>query len=181
MGVFDSILGGVMSPGLGRGGMLGRGRGGGMSPLTLALLGTLAYRTFKGKGRLADMLARSAPVQETQTQSPSAEDRLGASTGDFLSPDAISGGLANLFNRFRQNGQADKMESWVAAGPNAPMAPTELEKGLGEERISWLMEQTGMPRDELLAGLSRSLPEVVDSLTPEGHLPSPEEAQRLLK
>ncbi len=179
MGVFDSILGGAMSPGLGRGGMLGGGRGG-MSPLTLALLGTLAYRTFKGKGRLADMLGRSAPAQGTQGPGAT-QERSGAPTGDILSPDVISAGLANLFNRFRQNGQVDKMESWIATGPNTPMAPTELEKGLGEERISWLTEQTGMSRDELLAGLSRALPEVVDRLTPEGHLPSPEEAQRLLR
>ena len=32
------------------GGLLGGGRGG-MSPLTMALLGVLAYRTFKGKAR----------------------------------------------------------------------------------------------------------------------------------
>jgi len=37
---------------LGGGGM----HRGGMSPLMLALLGVLAYRTLHGKGRLADML-----------------------------------------------------------------------------------------------------------------------------
>ena len=32
---------------------------GGMSPITLALLGLLAYRAYEGKGRLAEMLGRA--------------------------------------------------------------------------------------------------------------------------
>jgi uncharacterized protein YidB (DUF937 family) len=46
---------------------------------------------------------------------------------------------------------------------------------LGEERIQWLMEQTGMPKDQLLAGLSQELPNAVDELTPEGRLPTDSE------
>ena len=33
-----------------------------MSPLTLGLLAVLAYRTYQGKGRLADMLGRNEPA-----------------------------------------------------------------------------------------------------------------------
>jgi uncharacterized protein YidB (DUF937 family) len=51
---------------------------------------------------------------------------------------------------------------------------------LGPEKISWLMQQTGMSREELLAGLSRELPRVVDRLTPDGRIPTHEEAARLL-
>src|SRR5215204_267015 len=47
MGLLDNIFGG--------GQQTGRG---GASPLTLALLALLAYRTYQGKGRLADMLGR---------------------------------------------------------------------------------------------------------------------------
>ena len=41
MGLLDGLLGGAR-------------RGGGMSPITMALLGLLAYKTFKGKN-LSDM------------------------------------------------------------------------------------------------------------------------------
>jgi uncharacterized protein YidB (DUF937 family) len=37
-----------------------------------------------------------------------------------------------------------------------------------------------MSREDLLAGLSRELPEVVDKLTPQGRLPTDQEAARLL-
>jgi uncharacterized protein YidB (DUF937 family) len=45
MGLLDDILGGNQARG-----------GGGTSPMTLALLALLAYRTYQGKGRLGDML-----------------------------------------------------------------------------------------------------------------------------
>jgi len=40
------------------------------------------------------------------------------------------------------------------------------------------MEQTGLPRDELLSGLSRELPDAVDELTPDGRVPTDEELAR---
>ena len=34
-----------------------------------------------------------------------------------------------------------------------PVSSDEVEEALGEERIQWLMRQTGLTRDELIAGL----------------------------
>lgn len=144
MGIFDGLGGSTR-------------RSGGMSPIMLGLMGLLAYRTLKGKGRLAEMLGT---------------DTNGTGAGGPLSGGALGGGLKDLLDRFRQSGQGTKAESWVAQGPNEPIAPEELETALGEERIQWLMEQTGMPRDQLLAGLSNDLPDAIDQLTPEGRLPT---------
>jgi uncharacterized protein YidB (DUF937 family) len=144
MGIFD-MLGGPTR------------RSGGMSPIMVGLMGLLAYRTLKGKGRLADMLGTGSNA--TGAEGP-------------LAGGALGGGLKDLLDRFRQSGQGTKAESWVAKGPNQPIAPDELETALGEERIQWLIEQTGMPKDQLLAGLSNELPDAVDQLTPEGRLPT---------
>lgn len=135
-------------------------RGGGMSPVMMGLMGLLAYRTLKGKGRLADMLGT------------------GGAAGGPLAGGALGGGLKDLLDRFRQGGQQDKAESWVSTGPNKPIAPQELEQSLGEERIQWLVEQTGMPREQLLAGLSGELPDAIDKLTPNGRIPTDEELSR---
>jgi uncharacterized protein YidB (DUF937 family) len=160
------------------GGLLGGGRGG-MSPLTLALLGVLAYRTFKGKGRLADMLGRSG-----NTAAPGESGGLLGGLGGLLGGSAaggtLSSGLNDLVKQFQQSGQGEKAESWVSAGPNKPMTPQELETALGVERIQWLVEQSGMTKEELLAGLSRELPTVVDKLTPDGRVPTEQEAARLV-
>ena len=137
----------------------------GMSPIQMGVLGLLAYKALKGKGGLAGMFG---------DQSTDPKNSLDPSGGP-LSGGALGGGLKDLLERFRQSGQEDKAQSWVAKGSNKPIAPQELEQTLGEERIQWLMEQTGLPRDELLAGLSSELPNAVDELTPDGHVPTDEE------
>jgi len=43
------------------------------------------------------------------------------------------------------------------------------------------MKQTGMSRQDLIAGLSRELPAVVDQLTPEGRVPTEQEAARIVQ
>jgi len=51
---------------------------------------------------------------------------------------------------------------------------------LGADRINSLMAQSGMSREELLNGVSQNLPDVIDQLTPEGRLPTEQEAARLV-
>jgi uncharacterized protein YidB (DUF937 family) len=142
---------------------LGGGRRGGMSPIMMGLMGLLAYRTLKGKGRLADMLGTNQSA--------------GGAPGP-LSGASLGSGLKDLLDRFRQSGHEDKAQSWVSTGANKSIAPQELEQALGEERIQWLTEQTGMPREELLRGLSGELPDAIDKLTPEGRVPTDEELSR---
>lgn len=136
---------------------------GGYSPIALGVLGLLAYRTLKGKGHLADMFGT---------------DTSASSGGAPISGGALSGGLKDLLDRFTQTGHEAQAQSWVSKGPNQPIAPSELEHALGEDRISWLMEETHMTREQLLSGLSNELPGAVDKLTPEGRLPSGEELSR---
>jgi uncharacterized protein YidB (DUF937 family) len=177
MGMFDILGGG--------------NRRGGMSPIALAVIGALAYRTLKGKGRLADMLGTSQGSQGAV----GSQDATGS--GANLSPSSTSGGLGgllgglgggglagglkDLLDRFRQSGHEDKAQSWVSTGANRPIAPNELEQALGAERIQWLMEQTGLPKEQLLAGLSKELPETIDKLTPNGQVPADHELDPQLK
>jgi uncharacterized protein YidB (DUF937 family) len=149
-------------------------RGIGMSPITLAVAGLLAYRTLKGKGRLADMLGTSGAGAGTGTPADASTNGLAG----LLSGGALSGGLKNLLDRFRNAGHESAAQSWVSTGPNQPIAPHELEQALGEERVQWLMAQTGMPKDQLLSGLSGELPEAINKLTPNGRIPSDEELAR---
>jgi uncharacterized protein YidB (DUF937 family) len=172
MGLLDGILGGGMR------------RGGGMSPITMALLGLLAYKTLKGKN-LSDTFGQGTkPAQGGSANQGSLGDLLRGGLGGLLGGGAagsiLSGGLGDLLKQFQQNGQGEKAESWVSDGQNKSISPHELEQALGEERIRWLMQQTGLSREELMAGLSRELPDVVDRLTPQGRLPSDQEAQRMV-
>jgi uncharacterized protein YidB (DUF937 family) len=176
MGLLDSVLGGS------------RVSGGGMSPITMALMGLLAYRTFQGKGRLADMLGHKPATTDANASGGGAAapnpgglgGLLGGLFGGGTAGGVLSGGLGDLLKQFQQGGQGEKAQSWIESGPNKPVSPSELERALGPERVDWLIRETGMSREDLLAGLSRELPEVVDKLTPQGRLPTDQEAARLL-
>ena len=102
MGLLDQVLGGAGAP---------SGGTGGMSPITMALMGLLAYRTFEGKGRLADMLGRNPAVPGTSNAMPGGTSggglggMLGALLGGGAAGTVLSGGLGDLLKQFQQNGQ----------------------------------------------------------------------------
>ncbi len=152
-----------------------------MSPLMLGLMGVLAYRTMHGKGHLADMLGMNAAAGGTAAL----ESPQGGGLGGFLSGGALggilSGGLGDLLKIFADHGHGDKAQSWVSDGANTAISPGEMEQALGQDRVQWLMHQTGMSKDELLSGLSGKLPEMVDKLTPAGRVPTQEEAERMVR
>jgi uncharacterized protein YidB (DUF937 family) len=161
-----------------RNGPRGAGGGGGMSPITMALLGLLAYKAVKGFGGQSN-----GPRAGSGMAAP------GGGLGDLLKGGLggaglgglggiLSGGLGDLVKQFQNAGKGDVADSWVSTGQNKPIAPADLSKVLTPEQIAFLTERTGLSREELLAGLSAELPQAVDELTPQGHLPAPREVER---
>jgi uncharacterized protein YidB (DUF937 family) len=172
---------------------------GGMSPMTMAILGLLAYKALKGGGILGG--AQPAPQGGGDHQTPgglgdilggllgggpagagsSTSGGLGGLLGGASVGTALSGGLANLLKGLQNAGQGQAAQSWLGTGPNQPIAPNDLATALGDDTLDVLTKQTGMTRADLLAGLSRHLPGVVDQLTPQGRLPNGKEAAQLLE
>jgi uncharacterized protein YidB (DUF937 family) len=190
MGLLDGVLGGNTQQ-----------SSGGMSPLTMLLMGVLAYRTYEGKGRLADMLHNagvnlpgSAPAT-TPNVAPGngpvgmpgntgggglmdmLRGNLGSLLGGAAAGGALSGGLTDLLRRFTDAGHGDTANSWINTGANHPVTPQQIEQSLGANTVNSLAEQAGMTPDSVLSHLSQGLPDVVDKLTPEGRLPTPQEAR----
>jgi uncharacterized protein YidB (DUF937 family) len=152
-----------------------------MHPITLALIGILAYRTYQGKGRLAEWIGHRGPNAEPSTapggqsvqQMPDLVQSLGAAP--------LVQGLQDLLKDFQQKGFGETMKSWIEPGTNKPMSASQLEQALGPQKIEWLMKETGLSKAELLEGLSRELPATVDQLTPEGRLPTQQEAEKQIE
>jgi uncharacterized protein YidB (DUF937 family) len=84
-------------------------------------------------------------------------------------------GLGGLVERFRQGGLEEIIKSWIGTGANKPITPNQLQQALGPETVDGLQRETGLPREDLLAQLSRLLPEVIDKLSPTGKLPRDED------
>ncbi len=172
---------------------------GGMSPMTMAILALLAYKAVK------HVTANGQPSPAPSSDAPSAggsglpggmggmfngalgglmKGPLGGALGGLLAGGAagsvLSGGLGDLVKQLQQGGQGDAANSWVGTGTNKPITPGDLANALSPDQINTLTAQTGMSRDELLAGLAQQLPDVINHLTPNGRLPTDKEASNLL-
>jgi uncharacterized protein YidB (DUF937 family) len=173
------------------------GAGGGMSPMTMAILALLAYKAVKHFGGSDTQAAPAgqAPSQipagpattpDVTTASTGGPGGLGGGLGGLLggllaggaAGSVLSGGLGDLLKQFEQNGQSDTANSWVGTGPNKDISPKDLESALGADQISALSSQTGLSRDDLLSGLAQQLPHVINHLTPDGRVPTEHEASR---
>jgi uncharacterized protein YidB (DUF937 family) len=177
--------------------------GQGMSPMAKALLALLAVYAMKNMRR-----ADSAPPKPGATitagnpgggglgGAPGGGGGLGGGLGDLLkgplggilggtlggaaAGTILNGGLGDLLKQLQDNGQGDVAKSWVGTGPNKAISQHDLANALGSDTLDQLTGETGMVRDDLLGGLIQSLPRFVDQLTPDGRLPTDEEAARLI-
>src|ERR1700730_9117900 len=140
---------------------------GGMSPMNMAILALLAYKAVKHYGGSQPGSSPAAPTPSPNTVNAGLPGGLGGALG--------GGGLGDLLKQFQDSGNGDAADSWVSPGPNKQISPNDLGRALGADQINTLASQTGMSRDELLAGLSQHLPDVINQLTPHGRLPNENE------
>jgi uncharacterized protein YidB (DUF937 family) len=187
----------------------GAGASGGMSPMTMALLGLLAYKAVKSfSGGTATPSPAPSPRGTTAASDAgggglggllgglfgggtsgaasggSLNDLIPGGLGGLLGGGAAGGvltsGLGNLVRDFQNSGQGRAVQSWVGTGPNQPITPEALESAIGSDALDALAKKTGMSRDDLLEGLAQHLPGLVDHLTPQGRLPTEQETSRMM-
>jgi uncharacterized protein YidB (DUF937 family) len=173
------------------------GAGGGMSPITMALLGLLAYKAVKSFNQpAAGQPVPAPPGGSANVSSPGglgdllgglfggAGGRATGGLGNILAGagvgSVLSNGLGNLIRDLHSSGNGPAAQSWVGNGPNEEIAPDKLANALGSDTLDALSRQTGMQRNDLLSGLSQYLPGLVDHLTPQGKVPTAEEASRMV-
>jgi uncharacterized protein YidB (DUF937 family) len=153
----------------------------------VALLGLLAVAGYQNRDKIAEALGGRKPVPgggtgqvDQQGEQGGVLGKLGGLLGGASAGSVLSGGLGDLVERFKRNGQGQAADSWVGTGPNQPLASDQLEQAIGPDVLNTLAQQTGLSRDELLSRLTRDLPAAVDKFTPNGRLPTEEEAARLI-
>ena len=154
--------------------------GGGMSPMTMAILGLLAWKAIKH-------FSAGQPGAAPQPAPSPAGGGMGGGLGDVLkgplggllaggaAGSVISGGLGDLLKQLQQGGHGDTASSWVGTGANKAISPGDLANALGADQIDQLASQSGLSKNQLLDGLSQYLPQVIDHLTPDGRLPTENE------
>lgn len=196
MGLLDVINGMQNGP---RGQRTGAPAGsGGMSPITMAILGLLAYKAVKhlgGSGQTAPApTGRPGGTVTADAQNdglggllgnlgnmlPGGLGGLGGLLAGGAAGGALSGGLNDLLKQFQDNGHGDVAKSWVGTGPNQQISPSALSQVLSPDQINMISQMTGMSPDELMKTLSQQLPEIINHMTPNGRLPTEQEASRMI-
>lgn len=135
-----------------------------------ALLGMLAVAGYQNRDKISELLRGGAAASE----SPAGGliGNLGGLLGGTGAGGLLSGGLGELIDRFKQNGHGDTAQSWINTGPNKTISPPDVKSAIGGDVLAALEKQTGLPQEEILARLSRELPDAVDKYTPDGRLPN---------
>ena len=142
--------------------------GGVGKPLMLALGAVLASGILtRGSGQTA------SAGQTASTGSQPATDTNDAG--------GVLGGLGGLLNKLQQGGLGNQTNSWVGSGQNQPVSPGQLSQALGPNIIKTLSQMTGISEDDLTKQLSQGIPVIVNTLTPNGRLPTVAELSKFME
>ena len=136
--------------------------------MAVAMLGILAYQN---RDKIGDLIRGARNTDPNNPQ---------GGLLDQVSKSVSGTALGDILDRFRNAGAGSKVDSWVSPGANQPIDPKDVETAIDEETLTSLSMQTGLSRDELIARITKDLPEAVDKLTPNGELPSPTDEITLL-
>ena len=90
------------------------------------------------------------------------------------------GGIPGLVAKFQQAGLGDVLASWLGTGPNASIAPEQLQQVLGGEVVQHLSGLLGVEGGALTGQLAALLPGLVDSLPKAGAEGGADNAAQLL-
>jgi len=139
-------------------------------PLIIALGALLVGKMLGGRS-----------TEPEATTPPIGTNPVDVNPGGTAQDGGLLGGLGGLLEKLGQAGHADKTDTWLGPGENAPIQPGQLGTALGQTTISDLAKQAGVSEQELLAQLSSVLPGIVDKLTPNGRVPTNTEIASLLQ
>ena len=121
-------------------------------PSMTALLGLLALAGYQNRDKIAEMLrgvganppAAPGATAPQQGGLGGVLSQLGNTLGGAGAGGFLSGGLGELMDRFKQNGQGEAADSWVGTGPNKALAAPDLEQAIGPDVLATLSKQTGL-------------------------------------
>ena len=85
--------------------------------------------------------------------------------------DPQTGGLQGLIQSFQQGGLGHIVNSWVSKGANLPISAEQMQSVLGGSSLGNLVSQLGLNSSEASGSLAAMLPQLIDSLTPNGEVP----------
>ena len=88
------------------------------------------------------------------------------------------GGLQGALDKLKGQGLTSQVEDWVSTGPgeNAQVQPDQVQSLFDDADVEQVAQQTQTPKSAIYGAIASVLPQVIDSLTPQGGNTNPQEA-----
>lgn len=154
-GILGNILGGQQQGGMGGlgnvlGGALGGGMNNGMNTGMGGGLGSILGSVLGGanSSRSSAMMLIVVPL--------------------ILSWIQRNGGLSGALDKLRGQGLDRQSQSWVSTGDNENIEPNQVQNLFDQQEIDQVAQQANTTPDQVYGAIASVLPQVVNSLTPQG-------------
>ena len=88
------------------------------------------------------------------------------------------GGLQGALDKLKGQGLTSQVDDWVSTGPgeNAQVQPDQVQSLFDDADVEQVAQQTQAPKQDIYSAISAVLPQIIDSLTPQGEQTSKQEA-----
>jgi uncharacterized protein YidB (DUF937 family) len=128
------------------------------TPIAVAAGALILGKLFGGGSSPAPAPAEPAPMPTSLPANPPSS--------------SVIGGLSDLIGKLTAGGAGQQVNTWVGHGQNQPIEPGQLGGALGGNVLDELSKRTGMSQQEMLSQLAVVLPQLINSLTPKGRVPT---------
>lgn len=78
--------------------------------------------------------------------------------------------IPGLLKRLEEGGLEAEVNSWIGAGKNLPVTPSQLRNAIGERAMKQLANAIGLPVTQVLFYMADLLPSVVERMSERGML-----------
>ncbi|WP_180060522.1 YidB family protein [Acinetobacter sp. YH12135] len=88
------------------------------------------------------------------------------------------GGLQGALDKLKGQGLTSQVDDWVSTGPgeNAHVGAEQVQSLFDDADVEQVAQQTQAPKQDIYNTISAVLPQIIDSLTPQGEQTSKQEA-----
>lgn len=80
------------------------------------------------------------------------------------------GGVEVLLQKFQQGGLGQVLNTWIGSGNNQSINGGEIQNALGQDQLQSLADKLGTDVNGASGTLAALLPQVIDKLSPQGHI-----------
>lgn len=88
------------------------------------------------------------------------------------------GGLQGALDKLKGMGLSRQVDDWVSTGPgeNVSVDQQQVQGLFDDQEVEQVAQETHVPKQDIYAAISKVLPQIIDSLTPQGEQTNKQEA-----